>query len=108
MWGLERITDKRKRSGWQSDQRGSLIVFRLQIGNNTQLPTMSLTYMKSHQTFGNLMVTFRPVSKKDAKLMSSLLGCDDVERFRDLGWEGDFDIGRKFANDSTIIPSLLI
>jgi hypothetical protein len=102
------ITDKRKRSGWQSDQRGSLIVFRLQIGNNTQLPTMSLTYMKSHQTFGNLMVTFRPVSKKDAKLMSSLLGCDDVERFRDLGWEGDFDIGGKFANDSTIIPSLLI
>jgi hypothetical protein len=54
------------------------------------------------------MVTFQPVSRKEAKLMSSLLGCDDVERFRDLGWEGDFDIGGKFANDSTIIPSLLI
>jgi len=102
------ITDKRKRSGWQSDQRGSLIVFRLQIGNNTQLPTMSLTYMKSHQTFGDLMVTFRPVSRKEAKMSSILLRCDDVESFRDLGWEGDFDIGGKFANDSTIIPSLLI
>jgi len=54
------------------------------------------------------MVTFRPVSRKEAKMSSILLRCDDVESFRDLGWEGDFDIGGKFANDSTIIPSLLI
>ena len=101
------ITDGRNRSGWQSDQKGSLIRFRLGIINN-KLPTLSLTYMKSHETFGSFMVTLRAVSRKDAIVPSpsSLLGCDDADKFRDIGWEGEFKIGGKYSNDSTLIPSL--
>lgn len=101
------VTDKRKRSGWQSDQKGSLILFRLKIDNDKKLPTKSLTYMKSHQMFGNLMVSFRPMTRNEANRTFSLLKCNDVDKFRDLGWMGDFDIGGKYANDSMIIPSLL-
>jgi hypothetical protein len=99
------ITDSRNRSGWQSDQQGSLIRFRLKIN---KLPTLSLTYMKSHQTFGNMMVTFRALSRKEANLSppSSLLGCDDVDKIKDLGWEGEFDFGGIYANDPSIIPAL--
>ena len=100
-------TDGRNRSGWQSDQKGSLIRFRLGIIND-KLPTLSLTYMRSHETFGNPLVTLRAVSRKEAIVPSpsSLMGCDDTDKFRDIGWEGEFDIGGKYSNDSTLIPSL--
>ena len=101
------VTDNRRRSGWQSDQKGSLILFRLKIDNDKKLPTMSLTYMKSHEMFGNLMVSFRPVTRKESNKTSTLLKCNDVDKFRDLGWQGDFDIGGQYANDTMIIPSLL-
>ena len=102
-------TDGRNRSGWQSDQKGSLIRFRLKI-NSDKLPTLSMTYMKSHQTFGSLMVTFRTVSRNEANTPSppSLLECDDVDKIKDIGWEGEFEIGGKYANDSSIIPSLTL
>ena len=100
----EWITDSRNRSGWQSDLPGSVIRFRLEINN---LPTLSLTYMKSHETFGNLMVTFRAVSKKEANDPTpSLLGCDDIDKVKDLGWEGEFEIGGIYAEDPSIIPAL--
>jgi len=53
-------TDERNRSGWQSDEFGSIIQFRLK-GSDTQ--TISMTYMRSHDIFGNLRVTFRTVTK---------------------------------------------
>jgi hypothetical protein len=64
--------------------------------------------MRSHETFGNPLVTLRAVSRKEAIVPSpsSLLGCDDTDKFRDIGWEGEFDIGGKYSNDSTLIPSL--
>jgi hypothetical protein len=54
------------------------------------------------------MVTLRAVSRKEAiKLSPSLLlGCNDADKFRDIGLEGEFEIGGKFSNDSTLIPSL--
>ena len=101
-------TDARKRSGWQSDRRGSLMRFRLGIGNGGELPTLSLTYMRSHESFGRFLVTFRAVSRREANGPSppSLLGCHDVGKFRDIGGGGDFDAGGKYSNDSTLIPSL--
>ncbi len=103
------ITDRRNRSGWQSDQKGSLIRFRLGIIND-KLPTLSLTYMKSRKTFGTLMLTLRAVSRKEAigPSPSSLLGCDDADKFRDIGWECESEIGGKYLNDSTLIPSLVL
>ncbi|KAL3790622.1 hypothetical protein ACHAW5_004189 [Stephanodiscus triporus] len=101
------ITDTRHRSGWQSDKHGSLIRFRLRMSKD-KFPTLSLVYMRSHESFGSLMVTFRAVSRKEANGSSppSLLGCDDIDKFRDIGWEGGFDTGGKYSNDSTLIPSL--
>ena len=70
------ITDERKRSGWQSDRAGSLIRFRLKVN---ETPTMSLTYMTSHATFGNFRVTFQPISHAHT---TPLMGCSDVEKFK--------------------------
>ena len=101
------ITDSRNRSGWQSDRQGSLIRFRLKI-NSDKLPTLSLTYMKSHETFGNLMVAFRAVSRKEAStLPPTLLGCDDVDKIKDLGEEGAFEIGGIYSKDPSMIPALM-
>ena len=80
------VTDERKRSGWQSEQYGSIIKFRLKIGKN---PTISLTHMKSHQNFGKLKITLQPRTKQDA---SPILGCNDIHKFQ----------------DKTLIPSLSI
>jgi len=102
-------TDSRKRSGWQSDRGGSLMRFRLRIGGNGKLlPTLSLTYMRSHESFGRFLVTFRAVSRREANGPSpppSLLGCDDVGKFRDIGGGGDFDAGGKYSNDSTLVST---
>jgi hypothetical protein len=65
-------------------------------------------YMKSHETFGTMMVTFRAVSRKEANGPSSLLRCDDVDKFKDIGWSGEFEPGGKYSNDSTLIPSLAL
>ncbi|KAL7453467.1 hypothetical protein ACHAWC_005917 [Mediolabrus comicus] len=70
------VTDERKRSGWQSDQAGSLIRFRLNV---SEIPTISLTYMKSHATFGSFRVTFQPISKANGT--TPLMGCSDVAKF---------------------------
>jgi hypothetical protein len=63
------VTDERNRSGWQSDQFGSVIRFRLKVSDK---PTVSLTYMKSYDTFGDLRVTFRPVMNDGT---TSILKC---------------------------------
>ena len=74
------ITDERKRSGWQSDEAGSLIRFRLKVSHShSEIPTMSLTYMTSHATFGRFLVTFQPISKAEA---TPLMGCNDVAKFK--------------------------
>ncbi len=39
--------------------------------------------------------------------LPSLLGCDDVDRIKDLDWEGEFEIGGIYADDPTIIPALM-
>jgi len=70
------VTDERKRSGWQSDQAGSLIRFRLKV---SEIPTISLTYMKSHATFGSFRVAFQPISKSNDT--TPLMGCSDVAKF---------------------------
>jgi hypothetical protein len=100
------ITDERNRSGWQSVQQGSLIRFRMKV-NSDKLPTFSMTYMKSHQTFGSLMVTFKAVSRKETigPSPSSLLGCNDVSKFRDIGWKNEPD-RLQMMNNATLIPSL--
>ena len=77
------ITDDRQRSGWQSDEYGSIIRFRLKVSNE-KLPTISITYMRSHATFGNPKVTFHPVTRKDLKENPSpppVFGCNDIDRF---------------------------
>ena len=66
------VTDERNRSGWQSDQFGSAIRFRLKVSDK---PTVSLTYMKSYDTFGDLRVTFRPVMNDGT---TSILKCGGV------------------------------
>ena len=71
------VTDERKRSGWQSDQAGSLIRFRLKVG---EVPTFSITFMKSWQTFGRFYVSFRPISKSEVS-SQPLMGCSDVAKF---------------------------
>ena len=67
------VTDERNRSGWQSDQHGSVIRFRLRI---SEKPTISLSYMKSHGTFGDLRVTFRPVIDHN----TTILSCGDIAK----------------------------
>ncbi|KAL3816349.1 hypothetical protein ACHAXA_011449 [Cyclostephanos tholiformis] len=101
------ITDGRNRSGWQSDQKGSLLRFRLKINNNTP-PTLSMIYMRSHQTFGDFMVTTRAVSRKEASWhsRSSLLGCKDVSKFKDIGWRNEPEKRLQFIENATLIPSL--
>jgi hypothetical protein len=103
------ITDSRNRSGWQSDQRGSLVRFHLKINSNVP-PTLSMMYMRSHQTFGDLMVTTRAVSRKEAagNLPSSRLGCNDVSRFKDIGWHNEPEKRNQFIENATLIPSLLL
>ena len=101
------ITDGRNRSGWQSDQRGSLMRFRMKVNSDT-LPTFSMTYMKSHKTFGSLMVTFRTVSRKEvgpSSPTSLLLGCNDVSKFRDVGWKNEPE-RLNMMDNATLIPSL--
>ena len=78
------VTDDRKRSGWQSDLAGSLIRFRLKVRD---IPTLSLTYMTSHATFGNFRVAFQPIS--NAKT-TPVMGCSDVPKF----------------NNQTLLPSM--
>lgn len=65
------ITDERNRSGWQSDHTGSLIRFRLKLSKK---PYITITFMRSHSTFGHLRLSFRAVSSDDEQ---PLLGCDD-------------------------------
>jgi len=72
------ITDERKRSGWQSDVAGSLIRFRLKV---SEIPTMSLTYMTSHATFGKFLVTFQTISKTQT---TPLMDCSDVAKFKNI------------------------
>lgn len=90
------ITDSRNRSGWQSDEYGSIIRFRLRVITD-MLPTISMTYMRSHEKFGNLRVTFQTVSKKDLEKSSPpplSIGCNDIDKFK----END--------DGTTLIPSL--
>jgi len=72
------VTDERKRSGWQSDQAGSLIRFRLKV-SDSEVPTISLTYMRSHATFGDFRVTFETISK--GNISDPLMTCSDVAKF---------------------------
>ena len=51
------ITDDRNRAGWQSDEVGSLLRIRFEMG--TIDPLVLLTYTGSYATFGNFRVTFR-------------------------------------------------
>ena len=77
------ITDDRSRSGWQSNEYGSIIRFRLKVSTE-KLPTISITYMRSYETFGNVRVTFHPVSRKDLKENPSpppVFGCNDIHKF---------------------------
>jgi hypothetical protein len=77
------ITDDRSRSGWQSDEYGSIIRFRLKVSNE-KLPTISITYMRSNETFGNARVTFHPVSRKVLKENPSpppIFGCNEIHLF---------------------------
>lgn len=62
------VTDDRNRAGWQSDEVGSLIRFRLKISAD---PLITMTYMASHSTFGDLRVTFRTPEKPP-------LACGDI------------------------------
>jgi len=50
------VTDEKGKLGWQSEQFGSIIRFRLKISDK---PTITITYMRSHATFGSLRVTFQ-------------------------------------------------
>jgi hypothetical protein len=101
------ITDSRNRSGWQSDQRGSLVRFHLKIDSDKP-PTLSMMYMRSHQTFGDLMVTTRAAPRKEAagNFSSSVLGCNDVGRFKDIGWHNEPEKRNQFIENTMLIPSL--
>ena len=77
------VIDDRNRTGWQSDEAGSLIRFRLRIGAET--PQISLTHMASYSTFGNFRVTFRTLDK------APLLTWSDISN-----------------NNTSILPSLLV
>jgi hypothetical protein len=50
------------KSGWQSDQFNSLLRFRLPLGS---IPFVSVTYMRSFSTFGNLRLVFQVVKAED-------------------------------------------
>jgi len=66
------VTDDRDRAGWQSDEYGSLIRFRLQMSAD---PVIALTYMTSHLTFGDLLVAFQTSDKPP-------LTCGDILKKR--------------------------
>jgi hypothetical protein len=77
------ITDDRKRSGWQSDEYGSIIRFRVKVSAD-KLPNLSITYMRSHETFGNARVTFYPVTRRELNETPPpppAFGCNDVPKF---------------------------
>merc|ERR1712194_27677 len=81
------VTDRRNRSGWQSEKYGSIIRFRLKVSDE---PTIALTHMRSYEKFGDLRVTFRVLTKQDDFLPP--LGCNDIDRLE----------------NSTLIPSLVL
>jgi len=86
------VTDQRNRSGWQSDQYGSIIRFRLKVIDNKP-PTISLLHMKSHSTFGSLRITFRAITKAQASSRPPpLWGCNDISKLE----------------NETLIPSFLV
>lgn len=64
------VTDDRNRAGWQSDEPGSLIRFRVRVSATT--PLIAMTYMASYATFGDFRVTFRTSDK------GPLMGCGDI------------------------------
>ena len=53
------VTDEKGRAGWQSDVAGSVLRFRLRVGPS---PLIALTYLVSHETFGDFRITFRTPS----------------------------------------------
>ena len=56
------VTDERNRAGWQSDEGGSLIRFRLRIGAAN--PLVVVTYTASYETFGEFRLTFRTTDRE--------------------------------------------
>ena len=71
------VTDERNRSGWQSEKPGSLIRFRLKAN---KIPTISLTHMASHASFGAFQVAFQLISGTNNTL-EELMTCKDVKMF---------------------------
>ena len=57
-------TDEQRRSGWRSDEANSTIRFRVRVDGP---PTLSVTYMRSHEKFGDLVVTLRAVVRGGAE-----------------------------------------
>jgi hypothetical protein len=95
-------TDERNRSGWQSNQFNSLIRFRLKLSKR---PYISLTYMRSHASFGALRLSFRAVSTEDEK---PLLGCNDKLAEQSLPYH-DFSADRPEFSlwDTLVFPAEL-
>ena len=74
--------DDRHRSGWQSDNFGSLIRFRLRLSE--ERPFLSMTYMTSHSTFGSLQITFQTVEREDGQ---PFIRCDNIQsNIKTLPW----------------------
>ena len=71
------VTDERNRSGWQSEKPGSLIRFRLKAN---KIPTISLTHMTSHASFGAFQVSFQPISGTN-RTLQKMMTCKDIEKF---------------------------
>ncbi|GFH48048.1 hypothetical protein CTEN210_04524 [Chaetoceros tenuissimus] len=71
------VTDERNRSGWQSERPGSLIRFRLK---SSDIPTISLTHMKSHASFGKFQVAFQPISGTN-RTLQEMMTCKDIKKF---------------------------
>ena len=60
-----------------------------------KLPTISLTYMRSHETFGHLRVTLKAITRKELNETSApTFGCNDIDKFV------------KNINGTTTIPSV--
>jgi hypothetical protein len=95
------ITDNRNRSGWQSDKYGSIVRFRLRVSTD-KLPTISMTYMRSHDTFGDLRVTFQAVSRQESSAPIPAFGCKDIDKFEVMDDETDDEAEEK----TTLVPSL--
>ena len=64
-------TDECYCSGWQSDLFGSLIHFLLRL---RIMPSISITHMTSHSTFGHLRLSLGALSSDKEE---PLLGCGD-------------------------------